>query len=157
MVAAFSLFRIEINIEFVSAVLAIIGYSINDTIVTFDRLRENISESNIPQLSNEDRVDLVNKSLQQTVGRSILTTISTLLTVISLLIFGSSASFNFNLAMLFGLTAGTYSSIFIAPVLWLWFEKIKDKLMISRKEKRKNKTVVKSNEPEEYTFYGIND
>lgn len=157
MVAAFSLFRIEINIEFVSAVLAIIGYSINDTIVTFDRLRENISESNIPQLSNNDRIDLVNKSLQQTVGRSILTTISTLLTVISLLIFGSSASFNFNLAMLFGLTAGTYSSIFIAPVLWLWFEKIKDKLIISRKEKRKDKTVVKSNEPEEYTFYGIND
>jgi SecD/SecF fusion protein len=152
----FAIFRIEINIEFISAILAIIGYSVNDTIVAFDRLRENIDEFEGPKITHADRVNLVNLSLQQTALRSIITTVSTLLTVIALLIFGSSASTNFNLAMLVGLTAGTYSSVFIAPYLWVLIE---DTLEILKEKYFKGKVKVekKSNEPEEYTFYGIND
>jgi SecD/SecF fusion protein len=152
----FAIFRIEINIEFISAILAIIGYSVNDTIVAFDRLRENINEFEGPKITHNDRVNLVNMSLQQTALRSIITTVSTLLTVIALLIFGSNASVNFNIAMLIGLTAGTYSSVFIAPYFWVLIEDgiemLKDKYF-----KSKAKVEKKSNEPEEYTFYGIND
>jgi SecD/SecF fusion protein len=152
----FAIFRIEINIEFISAILAIIGYSVNDTIVAFDRLRENINEFEGPKITHNDRVNLVNMSLQQTALRSIITTVSTLLTVVALLIFGSSASVNFNIAMLIGLTAGTYSSVFIAPYFWVLIE---DGLEMIKEKYFKSKAKVekKSNEPEEYTFYGIND
>ncbi len=157
MVAIFIIFRLEVNIEFVSAVLAIIGYSINDTIVTFDRLRENISEKRNEHLDNEKRVAYMNLSLQQTVERSVRTTTTTILTVIALLVLGSKASFNFNLAMLIGLVAGTYSSIFIAPLFWLWLEKLVANITAKRKANAKPKKVQTSNEPEEFIFYGIND
>ena len=152
----FAIFRIEINVEFISAILAIIGYSVNDTIVAFDRLRENINEFEGPKITHNDRVNLVNMSLQQTALRSIITTVSTLLTVIALLIFGSSASVNFNIAMLIGLTAGTYSSVFIAPYFWVVIE---DGLEMIREKYFKGKTKAdkKTGDPEEYTFYGIND
>jgi SecD/SecF fusion protein len=152
----FAIFRIEINIEFISAILAIIGYSVNDTIVAFDRLRENINEFEGPKITHNDRINLVNMSLQQTALRSIITTVSTLLTVIALLIFGSSASVNFNIAMLIGLTAGTYSSVFIAPYFWVLIE---DGIEMLKEKYFKSKTKLdkKSTEPEEYTFYGIND
>jgi SecD/SecF fusion protein len=152
----FAIFRIEINIEFISAILAIIGYSVNDTIVAFDRLRENINEFEGPKITHNDRINLVNMSLQQTALRSIITTVSTLLTVIALLIFGSSASVNFNIAMLIGLTAGTYSSVFIAPYFWVLIE---DGIEMLKEKYFKSKTKLdkKSSEPEEYTFYGIND
>jgi SecD/SecF fusion protein len=152
----FTIFRIEINIEFVSATLAIIGYSVNDTIVTFDRLRENVNEFDGPKLTHDDRVKLANKSLQETVLRSVITTISTLLTVLALLIFGSRASINFNIAMLIGLTAGTYSSVFIAPYFWVLLEDLLEKFR-AKYSLNKVKVEKKSNEPEEYTFYGIND
>lgn len=155
--AIFIIFRIEINTEFISAILAIIGYSINDTIVIFDRLRENIAENRQERLDATSRLAYVDKSLQQTVGRSLLTTISTLLTVIALLLLGSSASINFNLAMLFGLVAGTYSSIYIAPITWLWLEKTMAQFQVRRKAKAKPKKVRALNEPEEFVFYGIND
>ena len=152
----FSIFRIEINVEFVSAILAIIGYSVNDTIVAFDRLRENVQEFDGPKLTHADRIRLVNKSLQETVLRSLITTVSTLLTVIALLVFGSNASINFNIAMLVGLTAGTYSSVFIAPYFWVVLEDLQEKFK-EKYFKGRVKLEKKSNEPEEYTFFGIND
>jgi SecD/SecF fusion protein len=85
-----------------------------------------------------------------------MTTVSTLLTVIALLILGSRASINFNIAMLVGLIAGTFSSIYIAPTLWLFLE---DKYESFRNRRRSTRTkVVKTTgEPEEYVFFGIND
>lgn len=153
----FAIFRIELNIEFVSAILAIIGYSINDTIVAFDRLRENINEAgDRNKLDSNVRRLMINQSLQQTIGRSLMTTVSTLLTVISLLILGSRASVNFNIAMLVGLIAGTFSSIYIAPTLWLFLE---DNYESFRNRRRATRTKVAkpTGEPEEYVFFGIND
>lgn len=156
--AIFTLFRIEIGIEFVSAILAIIGYSVNDTIVLFDRIRENINAAG-KNITTQDRINIANSSLQQTLTRSLLTTISTVLTVIALIVFGSKSSLNFNIAMFVGLIAGTFSSIYIAPVLWIQFEKIKDKhhAKVLNKEKQHKKKMFELNEPEEYVFYGIND
>ena len=109
---------------FIAAILSIIGYSINDTIVTFDRIRENIKEkkSNKILASNELK-EAVNNRLNQTLGRSIVTTMTTLMPVISLIILGSHEIINFNIALLIGLIAGVYSSIFIASQIWFMIEK----------------------------------
>ncbi len=156
-IAVFAIFRFEVNIEFVSSILSIIGNSCNNTIVLFDRIRENISESKKPQLVEQERLEIANVSLQQTVLRSGLTTVSTLLPVIALIIFGSNASLNFNIAMFVGLVVGTFSSIYTAPLLWLKLETLRDKMIEKRKLKKANRVKVVSNEPEEYIFYGIND
>lgn len=123
MVAIFSLFKLEVTSIFIAAILSIIGYSINDTIVTFDRIRENIDNRNKKIKTKEELADVVNASLSQTLTRSIITTITTLIPVISLLVLGSHEIFNFNIALLFGLVAGVYSSIFIAAQLWYDIEK----------------------------------
>lgn len=156
MMAFFAIFRWEVNIEFVSAVLAIIGYSINDTIVTFDRLRENIQESKIIELSHKDRIHLANVSLQETLGRSFLTFVTTMLTVLALFIFGSDASRNFNLAILIGLVSGSSSSVFLAPYLWVVIEDWLQKRRLNKKNET-HKPKRRSTEPEEVVFIGLND
>ena len=109
---------------FIAAVLAIIGYSINDTIVLFDRIRENINEyGNSKKMTSEKLEELANLSVQETFTRTIYTSLTTLIPVVVLLILGSSGIFTFNIAMLFGLIAGTYSSIFIATIIFLSIEK----------------------------------
>ena len=123
MFSIFAIFRLQISSMFIAAVLAIIGYSINDTIVSFDRIRENIKKSNDKKMTYEKLVDIANRSIQETFSRTIYTTITTLLPVIVLMILGSSGIFTFNIAMLVGLIAGTYSSIFIATVFFLILEK----------------------------------
>lgn len=121
-VAVFSLLRLEVDITFIAAVLTIVGYSINDTIVTFDRIRENMKRmkkiDSFEQLEN-----VVNVSLRQTLGRSVNTVLTVVLVVIALLIFGAPSITNFSIALLIGLIAGTYSSIFIAAQLWLVLKK----------------------------------
>lgn len=117
-IAFFSLLRIEVNITFIAAVLTIVGYSINDTIVTFDRIRENIRLKKRIK-SFDDLAEVVNKSLIQTLVRSVNTVLTVVVTVIALLIFGSESIRNFSLALLIGLLSGTYSSLFIASQLWL--------------------------------------
>lgn len=121
MLVAFSIFGIEVNLYFVAAILTIIGYSVNDTIVTFDRVRENIQfyekERKIKTM-DEYRM-LVNKAIQETIVRSINTVITVLFTVIALYIFGAESIRGFSLALLIGLVMGMYSSIFIASYLWL--------------------------------------
>ncbi len=114
----FSLLQMEVDLTFIAAVLTIVGYSINDTIVTFDRIRENIKYRKKIK-SYDDLAEVVNLSLQQTLRRSINTTLSTIFAAAALLIFGGEAIRNFSFALLIGLAAGTYSSLFIASQLWL--------------------------------------
>ena len=121
-VAVFSLLRLEVDITFIAAVLTIVGYSINDTIVTFDRIRENMKR--VKKIETEDQLaDIVNRSLRQTLVRSVNTVLTVVLVVVALLIFGAPSITNFSIALLIGLIAGTYSSIFIAAQLWLVLKK----------------------------------
>lgn len=120
----FSIFRVEVDLTFIAAVLTIVGYSINDSIVTFDRVRENMKLKGRIR-SEEDLRAVVNDSLRQTLGRSVNTVATVLVTVIALFIFGSEAIRNFSLALLVGLIVGTYSSVFVASQLWLRW-KIRD-------------------------------
>ena len=114
----FSITRLEVDVTFIAAVLTIVGYSINDTIVTFDRIRENLKLKKKVK-TFKDLADVVNKSLIQTLARSINTVLTVLFAAGALLIFGSEAIRNFSFALLVGLLAGTYSSLFIAAQLWL--------------------------------------
>lgn len=113
----FSLTRLEVDLTFIAAVLTIIGYSINDTIVTFDRIRDLMKKRKVKTV--DDLKHIVNRALQQTFTRSINTVLTVIFTVVALLIFGSEAIRNFNLALLVGLVSGVYSSLFIASQLWV--------------------------------------
>lgn len=116
-IAVFSLFRLEVDITFIAAVLTIIGYSINDTIVTFDRVREMLRKVKV--ITKEKEIDyIVNSAIRQTLTRSINTVLTVVVVVVALLIFGASSIFNFSLALLIGLVSGVFSSIFIAVPLW---------------------------------------
>ncbi|WP_313891742.1 protein translocase subunit SecDF [Psychrobacillus sp.] len=117
MISIFSILRLEVDITFIAAVLTIVGYSINDTIVTFDRIRENLHRSK-KITTEEELATIVNKSLRQTLGRSVNTVLTVILVVVSLLLFGAEGIRNFSIALLIGLIAGTYSSIFIGAQLW---------------------------------------
>lgn len=120
----FTTFKIEISSIFIAAILTVIGYSINDTIVTFDLVRElykNKYKNNITDPSYLE--DLVNDSIRRTLTRTLLTTITTIIPVIVLMIFGSHEIFNFNVALLVGFLAGTYSSILISNMIWLSLER----------------------------------
>ena len=122
-IALFSIFHLEVSVMFIAAVLAIIGYSINDTIVLFDRIRENLKKKNIKNMTKKDLIIVSNKSIQETFSRTIYTTLTTLIPVIALIFLGSEEILTFNLAMLFGLISGTYSSIFIATAIFIAIEK----------------------------------
>lgn len=142
--ALFSIFHIEISVMFIAAVLAIIGYSINDTIVSFDRIRENINKDK--KYTKDELKEVCNLSIRETFVRTIYTSVTTLLPVLSLIFLGSSGILTFNLAMLFGLITGTYSSIYIATVLFILFES---------KSKKKKKKVYKD-DYEEKKVKGVN-
>lgn len=117
MIAIFSIFRLEVDITFIAAVLTIIGYSINDTIVTFDRVRENLRKYKV--IRKEEEIDtIINRSLKQTLTRSVNTVLTVIIVVVFLVLFGSTAILNFSIALLVGLISGIYSSLFIALQLW---------------------------------------
>ncbi|MGN7380646.1 protein export proteins secd/secf [Chlamydia abortus] len=116
-ITLFSIFRWEINLPFVAAILTIIGYSINDTIVIFDRIRENLRFAKIKSFS--DLSELVNRSIWQTMTRSINTVVTVLIAAVLLFVLGSESIRYFSLAIVLGLAVGAYSSIFIASPLWL--------------------------------------
>ena len=148
-VALFSLLRLEVSSIFIAAILSIIGYSINDTIVTFDRIRENIKNNQYKVNSEEELNSIINSGLKDTVGRSLVTTLTTLIPVICLIIFGSHEINNFNIALLFGLISGTYSSVFIAcQIFGLLFK--------NNIGKDLNKKDEEDDEPEEKIIKGIN-
>lgn len=121
-IMVFSILRLEVDLPFIAAVLTIVGYSINDSIVTFDRNRQLYKEKKKIR-SAADLEDIVNMSIRQTLGRSINTVLTVLLPVIALLLFGSESLRNFSLALLIGLVVGTYSSVFVASQIWLILEK----------------------------------
>jgi len=108
-------YGVEINTPFVAAILTVIGYSVHDTIVVFDRIRENLPKS------NHDFEETVNISLNQTLVRSINTSLTVLLTLLAVTIFGGASVRTFALALTIGIFIGTYSSIFVAsPILVIW-------------------------------------
>ena len=112
----FSFFDLTFDLSVLAAVLAVIGYSLNDSIVVFDRIREN----NIV-LRKLSIVDVLDKSINQTLSRTLVTSLTTLLVIFSLLIFGGDAVRNFSIAMFIGIVVGTYSSIFVASASLSYF------------------------------------
>ena len=105
----FSILQLEFNLSVLSAVLAVIGYSLNDTIVVYDRIRENSRT-----VRNDSFIDVLNSSVNQTLSRTVITSLTTLFVLLSLYILGGAAVENFALAMIIGILIGTYSSIYIA-------------------------------------------
>ncbi len=115
-IGLFSLFNKEITLTVVAALLTLVGYSMNDTIVTFDRIRENLKI-----LRREELEPLINKSVNQTLSRTVLTSGLTLLTALALFIFGGQVLNGFAFALVCGIIVGTYSSVFVAsPILIFW-------------------------------------
>ncbi|MFA5676241.1 MAG: protein translocase subunit SecF [Christensenellales bacterium] len=115
MTAAVCILRIQINSSYIAACLTIVGYSINDTIVIFDRIREN-NKKLASAMSREDIADL---SIRETLSRTINTSLTTIIMVVAIYIFGVSSIKEFALPIIIGLVAGTYSSIYIAPAIWI--------------------------------------
>ncbi|MBM7613890.1 protein translocase subunit SecF [Alkaliphilus hydrothermalis] len=113
-IAVYSILRIPINSPFVAAMLTIFGYSINDTIVVFDRIRENLRF-----LKKNNYAQLANDSIAQTVSRSINTSLTTLITIVALYVLGVEQIREFALPLIAGVISGTYSSIFIASPVWV--------------------------------------
>jgi preprotein translocase subunit SecF len=115
-IGLFSIFNKEISLTVIAAILTLVGYSMNDTIVVFDRIRENLKI-----LRREKLESLINKSINQTLSRTILTSGLTFLTVLSLFLFGGEVLHGFSFALVVGILIGTYSSVFIAsPILVFW-------------------------------------
>ncbi|MDP3044615.1 MAG: protein translocase subunit SecF, partial [Bacillota bacterium] len=111
----FSLLYIEINSAFVAAILTILGYSINATIIIFDRVRENLKDAK----KGDKLEDVVNTSLWQTLARSINTTLTVMFMLLALYFLGGATLKTFILAMIIGVTSGTYSSVFFASSVWI--------------------------------------
>jgi preprotein translocase subunit SecF len=122
-VGMFSLFGKEFNLPIVAAVLAIIGYSLNDTIIIFDRIRENLTKHRKISLTG-----VINKSVNETLSRTVMTSGLTLIVVIALFVLGGGIIHDFAFALLVGIIIGTYSSIYVAsPILIAWQGKAKKK------------------------------
>ncbi|WP_141504227.1 protein translocase subunit SecD [Paenibacillus luteus] len=120
-ISVFSFFQLEVNLPFIAAMLTIIGYSINDTVVIFDRIRENMRFTRAS--TAEDLTRIVNISINQTLTRSVNTIVCVLFACIAILIWGSESIRLFSLAMTIGLLVGMYSSIYIASQIWLVLKK----------------------------------
>ena len=120
--ALFTIFHLEISTMFIAAILAIIGYSINDTIVTFDRIREELGNVKEKKLTKKIVWDVTNRAVCETFVRTVHTFIATLIPIVVLIFLGSQEILTFNLAMLFGFIAGAYSSIYIAAVIFAAIE-----------------------------------
>lgn len=158
----FCIFDLEITAIFIAAVLTIIGYSINDTIVTFDMIRDVYKKKLLSKIGNkkknieevkvndEELVAVVNDSVRITLFRSLLTALTTLVPVICLMIWGAREIVNFNIALLVGFIAGVYSSIYIANQIWLILEM--RRLKKPKKEKKNND----NDELEELEIKGVN-
>lgn len=141
MIVFFSITRLEVDLTFIAAVLTIVGYSINDTIVTFDRMRENLIKKKRLK-TFEDIAEVVNVSLRQTLTRSFNTVLTVTFTIIALMIFGSESIRNFSIAMFVGLISGVYSSVFIATNLWV---------VLKAKELKKKGTIKTVKEKKSYS------
>ncbi len=131
----FSFTRMEFDLTVLAAILAVVGYSINDTIVVFDRIRENFRK-----IRRTEPFELVNISLTETLDRTMFTSLTTLLVLVSLAIFGGEMINGFALALIVGITIGTYSSVYVASNILLLMKVDKEDLMIPVKEGGSRKT-----------------
>jgi preprotein translocase subunit SecF len=128
-IGVFSVFQFEFSLPVLAAVLAVIGYSLNDTIVVYDRIRENFRK-----MRKSDVLSIMNGSINQTLPRTILTSLTTLLVVLTLLLFGGEVIRGFSLALFIGVIVGTYSSIFVASPAVLMLGISRDDMMPVQKE-----------------------
>ena len=126
-IGVFSVMNKEIDLPIVAAILTIIGYSINDTIVVFDRIRENMRRIRRQSI---DRV--INESINETLSRTLLTSLTTLIVVAALFILGGPVIHNFAFALIIGIAVGTYSSIYIASPVVVYWETIRTRLAQKR-------------------------
>jgi preprotein translocase SecF subunit len=112
------LIGLEFNLQVLAALLVVIGYSLNDTIVIYDRIRENLEMRGTTHLE-----EVVNESINQTLSRTLLTSLTTLLVIVAMLSLGGPVIRDFALALLIGVTVGTYSTVYVASALLLWLER----------------------------------
>jgi len=124
-----SLLQIEFNLTVVAALLAVVGYSLNDTIVLFDRIRENF-----PRLGKHSPVDVINTSINQTLSRTLMTSLTTLMVLTALFYFGGEIIHGFALTLIIGVLVGTYSSIYVASASLLLLRVSKFDLLVIEKE-----------------------
>lgn len=125
----FSWYQVEFDLATLAAILAVIGYSLNDTIVVYDRVRENFR-----RIRDKSAFEIMNMSINQTLSRTIMTSALTLLVVVALFVFGGESLHGFSAALLIGIVIGTYSSIFIAGALALTMGLSKSDLMVQKKK-----------------------
>ncbi|MEA4853555.1 MAG: protein translocase subunit SecF [Christensenella sp.] len=137
MIAFVAIFRIQINSTFIAACLTIVGYSINNTIVIFDRVRDNLDTMGLKKYS---RAQIANTSIKETLTRTINTSVTTLIMIVSLYIFGVSTIKEFALPIIVGLLAGVYSSIFMAAPIWALLADRFDKKHKSKKTSKAKNT-----------------
>jgi len=133
----FALFKVDFDLTVLASVLAVIGYSLNDTIVVSDRIRENFRK-----IRQTEAFDIVNISLTQTLGRTLITSITTLLVLLALFIFGGDLIHNFALALILGIVVGTYSSIYVAANVLLAMKLSKEDLIVIEKEGEDQETLL---------------
>ena len=150
--AACAIFRLEVNTEIIAVLLTVIGYSINNSIVVFDRIRDEMKGRKLATTTKEDYRAIINEALQRTATRSILSTLTTILPVVCLLFFGSSAIRVFCLALFIGIACGAGSSLFVAAQLWYQI-----RIHENPKKHVKKKHKKKKNELEEMIIPGMND
>ncbi len=136
-VGIFSITGMEFNLTILAAILAVIGYSLNDTIVVFDRIRENFR-----LLRHDASAAIINISLNETLSRTIVTSLTTLLVLLSLVIFGGKIIFGFAVALIIGVVVGTYSSIYVASSALLTMGISKEDLAIPAKEGEKQEPFI---------------
>lgn len=130
-IGIFALFQLDFDLTVLAALLAVIGYSLNDTIVVFDRIRENFR-----RIRKGTAVEIVNTSLNQTISRTLMTSITTLLVLTSLFVFGGEVIHSFSLALILGVVVGTYSSIYVASTATLALGVSKSDLMPAKVENK---------------------
>jgi preprotein translocase subunit SecF len=128
-VGFFSIFQLNVDLSVLAAVLAVIGYSLNDTIVVYDRIRENFRA-----IRRGGAVEIVNTSINQTLSRTIITALTTLFVLFALLVLGGEAIAGFSIALIVGIVIGTYSSVYIASALALVLEVTPADLMPTKRE-----------------------
>lgn len=146
-----AIFRLEVNTEIIAVLLTIIGYSINNSIVVFDRIRDKMKGKNLSLMKKEEYREVVNEALQRTATRSILSTLTTILPVICLLFLGSNAIFVFCLALFIGIADGAGTSLFVAAQIWYQIRVHQDPKKHMAKKRKKKEDV------EEMIIPGMND
>jgi preprotein translocase subunit SecF len=136
-VGFFSLFQMEFSLPVLAAILAVIGYSLNDTIVVFDRIRENFRK-----MRKDSTLDIMNRSLNQTLSRTLMTGVTTLLVLVALAALGGEVIWGFSIALIVGVVIGTYSSVYVASPVVLWLGVSKEDLIPPTKEGAEQENVM---------------